>query len=139
MSDLPPNYRTPPFPSLNVHTLSDETSDKIYTLYHIGDIWRFTTVWTVIVYAVFHMGAVMVAFMTHGFKRRSWKLLWLAPIVYLSVAGVEAVLSGSIVGLIVGAVYQSGNYEMNTWIPCIWGFVCLLILLISSFTIQGAL
>ncbi len=39
----------------------------------------------------------------------------------------------------VGAVYQSGNYEMNTWIPCIWGFVCLLILLISSFTIQGAL
>ncbi|OAA64134.1 integral membrane protein [Akanthomyces lecanii RCEF 1005] len=139
MSDLPPNYKTPPFPSLNVHTLSDETSDKIYTLYHIGDIWRFTTVWTVIVYAVFHMGAVMVAFMTHGFKRRSWKLLWLAPIVYLSVAGVEAVLSGSIVGLIVGAVYQSGNYEMNTWIPCIWGFVCLLILLISSFTIQGAL
>ncbi|TQV96711.1 integral membrane protein [Cordyceps javanica] len=139
MPEPPPDYKTPPFPSLNVHTLSDETSDKIYTLYHIGDVWRFTVVWTVIVYAVFHLGAVMVAFMTHGFKRRSWKLLWLAPIVYLSVAGVEAVLSGSIVGLIVGAVYQSGDYEMNTWIPCIWGFICLLILLISSFTIQGAL
>ncbi|KGQ08742.1 hypothetical protein BBAD15_g5925 [Beauveria bassiana D1-5] len=100
MSEPPPNYKTPPFPSLNVHTLSDETGNKIYTLYHIGDIWRFTVVWTVIVYALFHMGAVMVAFMTHGFKRRSWKLLWLAPIVYLSVAGLEAVLSGSIVGLV---------------------------------------
>lgn len=99
MSEPPPNYKTPPFPSLNVHTLSDETDNKIYTLYHIGDIWRFTAVWTAIVYAVFHIGAVMVALMTHGFKRRSWKLLWLAPIVYLSVAGVEAVLSGSIVGL----------------------------------------
>ncbi|KAM3512927.1 hypothetical protein MY11210_003410 [Beauveria gryllotalpidicola] len=139
MSEPPPNYKTPPFPSLNVHTLSDETSNKIYTLYRIGDIWRFTVVWTVIVYALFHMGAVMVAFMTHGFKRRSWKLLWLAPIVYLSVAGLAAVLSGSIVGLVVGAVYRSGSYEMNTWIPCIWGFICLLILIISSFTIQGAL
>lgn len=98
-NEPPPGYKTPPFPSLNVHTLADETHDKIYTLYHIGDAWRFTVVWTVIVYAVFHMGAVLIALFTHGFKRKSWKVLWIAPIVYLAVAGAEAVISGSIVGI----------------------------------------
>lgn len=39
----------------------------------------------------------------------------------------------------VGAVYRAGNYQMNTWIPCIWAFTSVVILLISSFTIQGAL
>lgn len=99
MATPPPSYKTPPFPSLNVHTLVDETDGKIYTLYHVLDVWRFTVVWTLIVYAVFHAGAVLVALLTHGFRRRSWKLLWLAPVVYLSVAGVQAVISGSIVGL----------------------------------------
>lgn len=38
-----------------------------------------------------------------------------------------------------GAVYQAGYYEMNTWVPCIWGFISVLTLIISSFSIQGGL
>jgi hypothetical protein len=38
-----------------------------------------------------------------------------------------------------GAVYQEGYYEMNTWMPAVWGAINLLILIISSFTIQGGL
>lgn len=38
-----------------------------------------------------------------------------------------------------GAVYQAGYYEMNTWIPCTWGFINVLTLIISSFSIQGGL
>lgn len=98
-NQIPPNYKTPPFPSLNVRNLTDQTENKIYTLYHVGDVWRFTVIWTLIVYALFHLGAVMIALFTHGSKKKSWKLLWITPIVYLTVAGLEAILSGSIVGL----------------------------------------
>ncbi|EHK15574.1 uncharacterized protein TRIVIDRAFT_38082 [Trichoderma virens Gv29-8] len=135
----PANYTTPPFPSLNVHTLFDATPDKRYTLYYIKDVWRFTVIWTLIVFALFHLGAVFIAMFTHGWKKSSWKYLWITPIVYLGVAGLEAVLSGTIVGVMLGAVYQAGYYEMNTWIPCTWGFISVLTLIISSFSIQGGL
>jgi hypothetical protein len=34
-----------------------------------------------------------------GKKKSNWKFLWLVPIVYAIVAGVEALFAGSIVGL----------------------------------------
>jgi hypothetical protein len=36
----------------------------------------------------------------HGWKKSSWKYLWAVPIIYLVMAGLEAVLAGSIVGLV---------------------------------------
>ncbi|PTB66357.1 hypothetical protein BBK36DRAFT_162227 [Trichoderma citrinoviride] len=135
----PANYTTPPFPSLNVHSLFDATPEKQFTLYFIGDVWRFTVIWTLITFALFHLGAVFIAMFTHGWKKSSWKYLWITPIVYLGVAGLEAVVSGTIVGVMLGAVYQAGYYEMNTWVPCIWGFISVLTLIISSFSIQGGL
>ncbi|KAH6897216.1 hypothetical protein B0T10DRAFT_557050 [Thelonectria olida] len=135
----PESYQTPRFPSLNVDTLYDTTSDKRYTLFYVLDVWRFTLIWTLLLYAVFHMGAVLTAWFTHGSKKSSWKYLWAVPVVYLVMAGVEAVMAGSVVGLLLGAVYSAGYYEMNTWIPCTWGFINVLVLIISSFSIQGAL
>ncbi|KAI6783903.1 uncharacterized protein J7T54_001779 [Emericellopsis cladophorae] len=135
----PRNYQTPRFPSLNIGTVYDYSQDRRYTLYYVSDVWRFTVIWTLIVYALFHLGAVVVALLTHGWRISTWKYLWAVPIVYLVIAGLEAILSGSIVGLMLGAVYSAGYYEMNTWIPCTWGFINLLILVISSFTIQGGL
>lgn len=98
-NDPPPGYRTPQFPSLNVRTLFDLTPQRLYTLYYISDIWRFTLIWTLITYAVFHIGAMLVALFTHGWKKSSWKYLWAAPVVYLVIAGLEALLAGSLVGL----------------------------------------
>lgn len=95
----PKGYHTPPFPSLNVKTLYDTTPEKIYTLYHVQDVWRFTVLWTLIVYALFHLGAGLIAFITHGPNHSTWKYLWAVPVVYLSIAGVEALLSGSVTGL----------------------------------------
>ncbi|KAJ9425563.1 hypothetical protein QL093DRAFT_2247073 [Fusarium oxysporum] len=119
----PPDYQTPRFPSLNVQTLYDTTADKQFTLYYVLDVWRFTLLWTLIIYACFHMG----------------QYLWAVPVIYLVIAGLEAVMAGSIVGLVLGAVYSAGYYEMNTWIPCTWGFINVLVLIISSFSIQGGL
>ncbi|KAG5957794.1 hypothetical protein E4U58_005644 [Claviceps cyperi] len=135
----PPNYETPAFPSLNVRTLYDRTPNRIYTLYYISDAWKFTVLWTLITYAFFHLGAVLVAFFACGLKKSSWRFLWAVPIAYLFVAGIEALVAGSAVGLIVGAVYKAGYYEMNTWIPCTWGFINVLVLVISSFSVQGGL
>lgn len=102
-NDPPPNYKTPPFPSLNVRTLADPTPQRMYTLYYLTDIWRFTLVWTLITYALFHLSAVLVAMVTHGWKKSSWSYIWAVPVVYLVVAGLEALLAGSVVGLVYGS------------------------------------
>ncbi|RSL61264.1 hypothetical protein CEP54_006313 [Fusarium duplospermum] len=138
-NEPPKDYQTPGFPSLNIQTFRDTTHDKQFTLYYILDVWRFTLLWTIIIYACFHLAAVLIAMFNHGWKKSSWKYLWAVPIVYLVMAGLEAVLAGSIVGLVLGAVYSAGYYEMNTWIPCTWGFINVLVLIISSFSIQGGL
>jgi hypothetical protein len=135
----PSGYQTPSFPSLNVQTVYDTTPQRIYTLYYIRDVWRFTVIWTVIIYAVFHLAAVVIALFTHGRRMSTWKYLWAVPIIYIITAGLQAVVTGSIVGAVVGAVYKAGYYEMNTWIPCTWAFISVLVLIISSFSIQGGL
>jgi hypothetical protein len=95
----PTNYTTPPFPSLNVKTLQDRTADHAYTLYYISDVWKFTVLWTFITYMAFHVGAVVVAVCSHGFNKSSWRFLWAMPAIYLLIASIEAILAGSIVGL----------------------------------------
>jgi hypothetical protein len=95
----PASYRTPLFPSLNVQTIYDTSSDRKYTLYYIDDVWRFTVIWTLIFYALFHLAAVIIALFAHGWRISSWKYLWGVPVVYLVIAAIEAVLAGSIVGV----------------------------------------
>lgn len=67
------------------------------------------------------------------------KVLWVVPVVYGIVAGVEAVLAGSVVGLMLGAVYNAGGFRVSTWIPFVWSLVSVLVLIVSSFSIQGGL
>lgn len=119
----PEGYQTPKFPSLNVHTLYDSTPNRTYTLFYIEDVWRFTLTWTLVLYALFHLGAVLVAFFTHGWKRSSWKYLWAIPVLYLVMAGFEALLAGSIIGLVY--VRSMLDFEimltpLQTWrrLPC---------------------
>ncbi|KAK7428529.1 hypothetical protein QQZ08_004967 [Neonectria magnoliae] len=117
----PDSYRTPRFPSLNVQTLYDTTDNKQFTLYDILDVWRFTLMWTLILYSIFHMGAVLIAMFTHGWKKSSWKYLWAVPVVYLIMAGLEAVMAGSITGLVsvhpVLRLWRRSNV-VSGWEPC---------------------
>lgn len=135
----PAGYTTPKFPSLNVQTIHDRSENRVYTLYYVRDVWRFTALWTIIVYVLFHLAAVIIALSTHGRRISTWKYLWVLPIVYIFIAGLQAIVTGSIVGAAVGAVYNAGYYEMNTWIPVVWAFISVLVLIISSFSIQGGL
>ena len=38
-----------------------------------------------------------------------------------------------------GAVYEAGDFKMSTWIPFIWAVISTLVLILSSFSIQGGL
>jgi hypothetical protein len=85
----------PPFPSLFW-----PPNGFPYTLQYISDIWRFTVLWTVIIYAIFHLGAAGIALvMQVGKTRSNWKYIWIVPIIYALVAGFEALFAGSVVGL----------------------------------------
>lgn len=93
-------------------------------LYHLHDIWRFTLFWTIIIFEAVHLLAGTYAVVIvwwggrnglkedgkekaerKGVKRggeeslKKIKVLWVVPVVYGVVAGVEAVLAGSVVGL----------------------------------------
>jgi hypothetical protein len=91
----PAHYTAPRFPSLYWPPL-----DFTYTLVYIGDIWRFTFLWTIIIYAIFHLGATGIALaMQVGKTRSNWKYMWVVPIVYGLVAGFQAMFAGTFVGL----------------------------------------
>ncbi|KAL1843398.1 hypothetical protein VTJ49DRAFT_1748 [Mycothermus thermophilus] len=116
--DTPAEYTVPPFPSLFWPPQS-----SAIILYELDEMWKFTLFWTLILYGLFHLGAVGVAVLMHGGKRISnWKYLWLVPLVYFLIAGFEALIAGTLVGLIVGATYLVGGFAMSTWIPFIWGW-----------------
>ncbi|TKA77283.1 hypothetical protein B0A49_00982 [Cryomyces minteri] len=57
----------------------------------------------------------------------------------ICVGGIEAVIAGSVVGGLLGGVYSSGFFRMSTWIPLVWALINALVLILSSFAIQGGL
>jgi len=65
--------------------------------------------------------------------------VWIIPVVYLTIGGIEAIISGSLVGLVAGAVYNAGYFKMSTWTPFLWGLVNCLVVILGSFRIQGGL
>lgn len=92
-SAAPLGYTTPDFPSL--YWPLPISASKPYYLYHPGDIWRFTTIWTLICIGAVHM---VVAAWACIVQRRNWKIMWMTPLVYAIIAGIEAFIAGSIVG-----------------------------------------
>ncbi|CAG7920710.1 unnamed protein product [Penicillium olsonii] len=131
---VPINYEVPSFPSLYDPLPSHH--QQAYYLYYTKDIWRFTLFWTFVFYAATHLTVAGCAVIT---QCRNWKVIWIVPLVYTFVAGLEGLLAGSIVGLVLGAVYEAGNFRMSTWLPMIWGGVNVMLLIVTSFPMQGGL
>jgi hypothetical protein len=63
-------------------------------------MWRFTVMWTIVLYAAFHWGAAAIAVvMQVGKKRSNLKYVWVVPVAYTVIAGVEAISAGSVTGV----------------------------------------
>lgn len=118
-------------------------------------------------YACFHWAAVGIALIVQiGKKKTNWKYLWTVPIIYSAIAAVEALVAGSVTGAMcvvplvslvdlsnyhghlltpnshgirVGAIYRAAGWYMTTWIPFIWGWANVFVLVVSSFSYSGGL
>ncbi|WVQ84448.1 hypothetical protein IAT38_006600 [Cryptococcus sp. DSM 104549] len=62
-----------------------------------------------------------------------WPILIL-PLVAISVAGVIAVITGTVMGFALAAVYSAGGFSMSTWVPFLWALIQVLVLIISSYS-----
>lgn len=110
-SDIPIGYKTPPFPSLYWPINNDKYS--LAFLYNVVDIWKFTLCWTLILNGAFYGIASIIATITHKKKFRASIII----IVYLLYAGIQSMIIGTVMGFLIGAIYNSGLFAMSTWIP----------------------
>ena len=92
-SAIPRDYVTPSFPSL--YWPFPINGVQASYLYRISDVWRFTTLWTLIVFGALYGPASIYAVLMN---LRAWKMIWIVPILFIVIGGVEAVMAGSIVG-----------------------------------------
>lgn len=130
-STIPVGYVVPRFPAL--HFPINSPAYQASMLYHLGDIWRFTLYWTLIFYLAFHLCAALWASLMH---RKVLGGLWIV-VTYAMVAGVQAVISGSLVGLMLGAVYRAGMFGMTTWVPFVWGAVQIIVMVVRSYSMMN--
>lgn len=105
----PAAYTTPRWPSLFWPPLEDR-----YVLYHLGDMWRFTLIWTFVMYACFHWAAIGIALIVQiGKKKTNWKYLWTVPIIYSAIAALEALVAGSVTGAMF--VVSPASHVSSSW------------------------
>ena len=90
----PSNYTTPAFPAL-YWPVSALPGEPQY-IYDVADAWRFTLFWTIIIFEAFHLAASGYAC---AVQWKNWKIMWMVLLLYMAVSGVEALLAGSVVGL----------------------------------------
>lgn len=71
----------------------------------------------------------------HGaFALRKRPPLWLVLLIPLGmavVAGFVALVSGTVVGFALAAVYSAGGFSMSTWVPFMWGMIQVVVLIIA--------
>ncbi|RPA87755.1 hypothetical protein BJ508DRAFT_320747 [Ascobolus immersus RN42] len=127
---LIPDYERPSFPSLYWPI---NPSAPQYLLYS-SDIVKFTLYWTLIIYTIVHFTAGLWALALRPGRRKGSFLG-----VVILIGGVEAVGAGGVVGALLGAVWNAGPYRMSTWIPFVWSWINILVLILSSFSLQGGL
>jgi cytochrome b561 len=92
-SAVPLGYETPPFPSL-YWPLPVGATESFY-LYRPEDILRFTIYWTLLLVGGIHLITALWACIVQW---RNWKMIWITLPLFGFVGGVEALISGSIVG-----------------------------------------
>jgi hypothetical protein len=92
-SAAPAGYETPAWPSL--YWPLPLSSARPFYLYNPSDIWRFTTTWTLLCFGTVHL---VVAGWACIVQWRNWKLIWITPVLFAIIGGLEGLIAGSVVG-----------------------------------------
>lgn len=58
-------------------------------------MWLYTLNWTLICVIGVHMIAAMWAIMN---QLKNWKIIWIVPIIYMVIGGIEALIAGCVTG-----------------------------------------
>lgn len=93
MDTQPLSYVPPDFPSL--YWPFPVSGTQTYYLYDAHSIWRFTLLWTIIAVVGVHIIAAGYACCVQW---RNWKVIWVAPVLFTVIGGIEAVIAGNVVG-----------------------------------------
>lgn len=76
---------------------------------------------------------------THGgrlsrYRMRQMPPLWLLLIIPLAMGAIAcfvSLVSGTVVGFALAAVYSAGGFSMSTWVPFLWGMIQVVVLIIA--------
>jgi hypothetical protein len=69
--------------------------------------------------------------------KRDFKNGLIIMFLYIGIAGIEAIVSGTIVGLIITGVYRAGLCSVSTWIPLVWAVVQILWMVFTSYSMMN--
>ncbi|KAG9284045.1 hypothetical protein G9A89_022819 [Geosiphon pyriformis] len=115
---------TPTWPSLDWPPFRD----RGISLEAKEDIWRFTVFWTLLFFASIYGTAGIWAWIV--FHR--WRWSFLIPVGFIAVSLLTGLVGGTIVGYVLGALYNSGSFILSTWVPCLWGLTQALVAVMGS-------
>jgi len=89
----PLSYVPPPFPSL--YWPFPVGGTQTYYLYDSYSMWRFTLLWSIIAVIGVHLVAAAYAC---AMQWRNWKIIWVTPVLFGLIGGIEAIIAGNVVG-----------------------------------------
>lgn len=141
--NIPIGYSTPRFPSLYLPLGPFSRQYLLSFLYYSFDVWKYTVFWYVIVFGAAYLAVGLVAGanlslnryrFTHfknktsnsnsPYKHSIFNLVVVA--LYVVLGTIQGFLSGSIVGVLLLAIYKAGLLSMSTWIPFCWAIAGIL-------------
>ncbi|KAL7315926.1 hypothetical protein PS15m_005086 [Mucor circinelloides] len=138
---LPYGYRNaPPWPSLYWPFGPDFdplnlVADISHSLYYLKDIWRFTMIWSLLFSLAIYLPAGIWAFIMLAKSRTlKWYVLVTIPFIFVLGGSIASFVIGSIMGVALAFVYNSGFFVMSTWIPFLWALIHILVVLVGSYS-----
>lgn len=141
-TNVPIGYIVPSFPSLFWPIGPSRSSYLNSFLYYSWDIWRFTVFWSLLLsgslYGIVGLMAAASSFMNKYRHNLEFGASGLATCIFIIILYVFAGLlkgfiGGTIIGIILAAIYQAGSLTMSTWIPFTWAVAQVLYDIISSY------
>lgn len=130
MVKAPVGYVVPPFPGL--YWPSSDSFSHSY-LYHISDVWMFTAVWGIILTTGVYTLAALCILVTHWRNKTRRRRVVAIALVYVLWGGANGFFAGSIIGVVIAALYNATQFRLTPWIPFVWGVIIMIYAVVSSY------